>query len=100
MFDFLMLTCGTVSIYSQPTRTTLTIDDDVAFRLGEIQKAEPGKAFKVVVNEVLRRGLENGSNPKAKVPFKIHARPMGLRKDINFDNIEEALDIIEGVNRR
>ena len=81
-------------------RTTLTIEDDVAFGLSQIQKIEPGKPFKVLVNEVLRRGLQGASEQKVKTEFKIRSRPLGIRKDINFDNIEEALDILEGVHRR
>jgi len=81
-------------------RTTLTIEDDVAFGLKRIQQLEPDKSFKVLVNEVLRKGLQSPRSPKMKVPFKVKSRPMGLRKDLNFDNIEEVLDILEGVNRR
>lgn len=81
-------------------RTTLTIDDDVAFRLKKAQDEDPSKPFKVLVNDVLRRGLQpNGATPKRK-EFKLITYPMGLRKDLNFDNIEELLDEIEGPNRR
>jgi hypothetical protein len=37
-------------------RTTLTIDDDIAFRLAEI-RAEGGERFKTLLNRVLRAGL-------------------------------------------
>lgn len=81
-------------------RTTLTIEEDVAFGIKQIQKAEPDKPFKVVVNEILRRGLQVSPKKKAYPPFKVRSRPMGLREDLNFDNIEEVLDILEGVHRR
>ncbi len=81
-------------------RTTLTIEDDVAFGLKRIQQSEPDKPFKVLVNEVLRRGLQSPKGTKGTVPFKVKSRPIGLRQDLNFDNIEEVLDILEGVNRR
>ena len=80
-------------------RTTLTIDDDVEFALKKVQEAEPGKSFKEVVNDVLRKGLGNAS-PVKKKKFKVIAYPIGLRDDIDFSNIEEALDTIEGPNRR
>ena len=32
--------------------------------------------------------------------FKVKAHKMGLRPDLNFDNIEEVLDILEGPYRR
>ena len=81
-------------------RTTLTIDDDVAYRLKKAQANEPSKPFKVLVNELLRRGLQpNGATPKKK-EFKLITYPMGLREGLNLDNIEELLDQIEGPNRR
>ena len=80
-------------------RTTLTIDDDVAFGLRKAQEEAPDRSFKEIVNDVLRKGLKNGTvAPKKK--FKVKAFNLGLRKDLNFDNIEEVLDIIEGPNRR
>jgi len=82
-------------------RTTLTIDDDVAFRLKRFQEIDPAKSFKEIVNEVLRRGLkEQRSNNGAKKRFKVEPLNLGLRRDLNFDNIEEVLDILEGPNRK
>jgi len=81
-------------------RTTLTIDDDVAFGLKKAQKAEPKKPFKIMVNEILRRGLQSRLKASANAPFKVRSRPVGLRRDLNFDNIEEVLDILDGINRR
>jgi len=82
-------------------RTTLTIDDDVAFGLRKIQQSEPSKSFKEVVNEVLRKGLNtNLTRNKAKKGFTIEPLNLGLREDLNFDNIEELLDQLEGPFRK
>jgi hypothetical protein len=81
-------------------RTTLTIDDDVAFGLKKAQENDPAKPFKEIVNEVLRRGLSSKKTIAGKKEFKLITYPIGLRKDLNFDNIEELLDIIEGPNRK
>lgn len=82
-------------------RTTLTIEEDVAFGLRKEQESDPKKPFKVIVNEVLRRGLQGSSGRKSEtVPFTVRSRPIGLRKDLNFDNIEEVLDILEGPDRK
>lgn len=81
-------------------RTTLTIDDDVAFGLKKAQECEPAKSFKEIVNEVLRRGLRSDKPIRGKKEFKLITYPMGLRKGLNLDNIEELLDQIEGPNRR
>ena len=79
-------------------RTTLTIDDDVAFRLKKVQESEPSKPFKQIVNEILRRGLSGPT--KTRRPFKIHPRDLGLREGLSYDNIEQLLDIAEGADRR
>jgi hypothetical protein len=81
-------------------RTTLTIDEDVAFGLKKVQDEDPQKSFKEIVNEVLRRGLRTKNGSSKKKEFKLITYPIGLRKDLNFDNIEELLDQIEGPNRR
>jgi len=80
-------------------RTTLTIDDDVAFALKKAQDAEPRKPFKVMFNEILRRGLQSTAR-NAGTEFKVRSRPVGLRPDLNFDNVEEVLDILDGTHRR
>ncbi len=81
-------------------RTTLTIDDDVVFGLKKAQKDNPEKSFKEIVNDHLRRGLKMVPGTPRKKKFKVKAYNLGLRKDLNFDNIEEVLDILEGPNRR
>lgn len=81
-------------------RTTLTIDDDVAFGLKKIQKSDPSKSFKQVINEALRRGLNGSTANSKKKPFKVKPFNLGLREGLSYDNIEELLDIAEGQNRR
>ena len=81
-------------------RTTLTLDDDVVYGLKRLQEAEPELAFKRIVNETLRKGLNSQNGQPEKKRFKVRAIPIGLRRDLNFDNIEEVLDILEGVNRK
>lgn len=81
-------------------RTTLTIDDDNAFRLRLAQEKDPAKSFKEIVNETLRLGLNgNGVQPRKK-KFKIKPFNLGLREGLSYDNIEELLDIVEGPNRK
>lgn len=80
-------------------RTTLTLDDDVAYALKRLQDADPEKPFKSLVNEMLRRGLNEFRGKSEKKRFKVRASSIGLRSDLNFDNIEEVLDILDGVHR-
>lgn len=62
-------------------RTTVTLDQDVASKLKQIT-LERGVSFKTALNDVLRSGL-NGSAPTAR-PYRINARPMGVRKGIDL----------------
>lgn len=82
-------------------RTTLTIDDDVAFGLKKIQEDDRQKSFKEIVNEVLRKGLKKNSEkqPQRK-RFVVTPFDLGLREGLSYDNIEELLDIVEGPNRK
>ncbi len=82
-------------------RTTLTIDDDIVFGLKKIQKDDPARSFKEIVNDVLRKGLNTkGTHGSAKKGFTIEPLNLGLREDLNFDNIEELLDQLEGPFRK
>ena len=95
-----MLFVDTIFVILNLMRTTLTIEDDVAYGLKRIQESQPRKPFKQLVNEILRRGLETKTNIGEKKRFRVEALDLGLRKDLNFDNIEEVLDILDGVNRK
>ena len=55
-------------------RTTLTLDDDIAFRLAEI-RAERGERFKTLLNRVLRAGLASLREDAARAP----ARPFSTK---------------------
>jgi hypothetical protein len=80
-------------------RTTLTLDEDVRAKL-EAEMRRTGRSFKETVNETLRIGLTARKEAKPAKPFEIHARDLHARPGINFDNIEELLDQIEGPWRR
>ena len=78
------------------TRTTLTLDDDVADRLAR-EARRSGRPYRVVVNEAIRRGLDA---PAANEPFQIRASDLGLRPGIDLDDIEGLLDRLDGPLRR
>jgi hypothetical protein len=77
-------------------RTTLTLDDDVAAKLRtESQRA--GRPFREIVNETLRRGLENRRATAQRRAFKVTARDLGnLKPGPSLDNIAELIDHVEG----
>ncbi len=80
------------------TRTTLTLEDDVA---AEVQREvhRTGRSFKTVVNEALRAGLRSQARRPRK-PFRIKPNDMGLRPGVDLDDVESLLDLIEGPDRR
>lgn len=81
-------------------RTTLTINDEILTQLKEVARKEKDKSFKDIVNETLRLGLRARREVSAGKPFKIRSRKMGTYPGLNYDNIEELLDQVEGVDRK
>jgi hypothetical protein len=79
-------------------RTTLSLDDDVA-RLLEKESRKSGASFKEVVNRLLRLGLMAATNPPRK-PFVVAPRKLGLPPDLNYDNVAELLEELEGPAHR
>ena len=82
-----------------PTRTTLTLDDDVRTKL-EAEQRKSGKSFKEVVNETLRIGLLSRQAPRKLKPFKVRARNLGLKPGYSFDKPWELIEEIEGPDYR
>jgi hypothetical protein len=75
-------------------RTTLTLDPDVMARLkSEVRRT--GRAFKVVVNEALKRGL--GLTGKTPRPPRFDVRPhaFGLKPGIDRDRLNQLVDELE-----
>ncbi len=72
-------------------RTTLTLDDDVAIRLEKLRD-ERGESFKAVVNDVLRRGLDDADRPQPDRPrYRIESVDLGAP---DFPSIDKVADVI------
>lgn len=80
-------------------RTTLTLDDDVLAKL-KARMRKTGVSFKEVVNETIRAGLLLQDKGAKQKPFKVNAKPMGLRPGLNYDSTSELLEQLEGPWRR
>lgn len=74
-------------------RTTLTLEDDVASLLRD-EARRTGKPLKAVVNEALRRGLEE--RPRRRRTFRVQARDMGMLPGIEIDDVHGLIDRLEG----
>ncbi len=80
-------------------RTTITLDDDVVRTIREEMKEGDGKTFKDTVNELIRLGRnfkDRGRSERKKKPFKVQSFKMGVYDHLNYDNIGELLEEVEG----
>ena len=81
-------------------RTTLTLEKDVAVRL-ERERSKRAVPFKVIVNEVLRAGLDSlDAEHRPKRDFHTEGFSLGQSRVGSLDNIEEVLSRVEGENHQ
>ena len=81
-------------------RTTVTIDDDVAIKLQAEMRRQKSSNFKETLNDVLRRGLLVRRELAGTKPFKVRSRGMGKKHGLNYDNIGELLENLEGAEHK
>jgi hypothetical protein len=81
-------------------RTTITLDEDVEKKLDAEVRRQKDTSFKDIVNETLRIGLLTKRELKAAKPFKVEARPMGVMPGINYDNIGDLIEHLEGASHK
>ena len=86
--------------YHHIMRTTVTLDDDVADKLKTEMRRRRTTNFKETINEVLRRGLLARRELATVRPFKVRARRLGGRQGLNYDNVGELLEQLEGLNHK
>ena len=80
-------------------RTTLTLEDDVANRL-KTEMRRSGKGMKELVNTYLRLALNSKKGAPEVKPFRVRASDMGTLPGLNYDNIGELLEQVEGPAHR
>ena len=80
-------------------RTTLTLDEDVAAKLRQ-EMVRMGASMKDVVNVFLRRGLEAPREEDIARPFAVESRPMGLKAEVDLDDISGLIDYLDGPAQR
>jgi len=80
-------------------RTTITLDDDVMLTVKDEMRSGDGKSFKNAVNDLIRYGrnfkLDKIAASKGS-PFKVRPFEMGVFEHLDYDNIGELLEEIEG----
>lgn len=68
----------------QAMRTTITLDPDLAEKLRALAR-ERGVSFTETLNTTLRRGLTSGAGA-ARRPYRLPARPLGLRPGVDLEH--------------
>jgi hypothetical protein len=82
-------------------RTTLTVDDDLAAALHQLQRSS-NSSWKQVVNDVLRAGiasLDKGERARRRVQRTKSVR-LGAPLVGDIANVHEILSVVEGEARR
>lgn len=81
-------------------RTTLTIDEDLAIQIVEIQRSKK-VTLRFVVNSLLRKGLMADALADKKVRFVVKSKSMGRpRESVNFDKVNEVLERLDELEGR
>lgn len=75
-------------------RTTVTLDPDVERLLKEAVR-KSGSSFKQVLNRAVREGLAAHAAPQPGPPFRVHARPMGLRAGLDAGALNRLVDEVD-----
>jgi len=78
----------------------VTIDEDVATKLEAEMRRQRSTNFKQILNDVLRRGLLVRRELAAAKPFRVRARRMGKMQGLNYHNVGELLEYLEGAEHK
>ena len=77
-------------------RTTLTLDPDVAAALERLRRSEQ-RSFKAIINDLLRRGLEQMQRGEREGrPYETSGVSLGRCLIGSLDDVAEALAVAEG----
>ena len=75
-------------------RTTVTLDKDVE-RMLRTAMHQQRRSFKETLNSVLRAGLSTKKEGSRRIPFKVRARPMGLKAGIDPAGLNKLADDLD-----
>jgi hypothetical protein len=80
-------------------RTTVTLDEDVLERVRDVSRLR-GESFRDTLNELLREALVRTNTGPLRRKLQIKPSPMGLKRGLNYDNVESLLEYGEGERHR
>lgn len=62
----------------------------------ELESGRSGRSFKQTVNDLLRFALNARRERARRRPFRVEARDLGLRRGLEYDNVGDLLEQVEG----
>ena len=71
---------------------------DVLVKCSKVKKSA-NKTFEVGMIETAQLCLQDETNLKESVKFSVGSRELGVNKNLNYDNIGELIEQIEGVQK-
>jgi len=83
-------------------RTTVTLDEDVLESARNFSR-QRGIPFRQALNELVRRGVQSeiaAERTQTIQPFRVEAQHMGFRTGLNYDDVSELLEHLEGPANR
>lgn len=85
-------------LHDVSVRTTLSLDEDVAAKISA-EARRSGRPVRAVVNDALRKGLEAAAKRQAR-PYRVQPRDLGLRPELEIDDIWGLIERVEGPESR
>jgi hypothetical protein len=79
-------------------RTTVVLDEDVLESVRAFSR-QWGIPFRQALNDLVRRGLAADAT-QAKQPFHVEPQHLGYRAGLNYDDVIELLEHLEGPAQR
>ena len=80
-------------------KTTLVIDDDVLSQTRALA-SETERPFRVILNEVLRAGLDVIAIPAKSKPYRTRPRKMRLKAGLDINSIQGLMALADGEDAR
>ena len=80
--------------YDATTRTTLTIDDDIAVRIDERRRRD-GQSLKQVINALLREGLRSDYRTSRAKRYRTKTHELRLRSGFDAAGLNQLVDEVE-----
>lgn len=83
-------------------RLTVTLDEDVLEGARALSR-ERRSPFRQALNDLARRGLDAelaADATQAKQPFRVEPQHMGYRAGLNYDDVSELVEHLEGAKLR